>query len=236
MTTKIRRIVRQLSLPQTVLVAALFAAGATSGWFQYLDRSPVLDKHVPGTSAWGQQVAVAALACVLFGYARWRHLRRFGRGSGRLWLLAPLGKPAARRAARLVPGALRGKSGFARALLVLPPAGLFFYCFWRAGLQVTGGLDPDSTVNAWGGPTYLGAMACHYLDCCVLIAAAAWLLDQILPPDPANARPNSNAPAGSAPVSATPEAAASEVIAGDDVTPTASINRPAPGDLPQAPR
>jgi hypothetical protein len=201
MATKIRRIVRQMSLPLTVLVAALFAAGVISGWFQYLDRSPVLGKHAPGTSAWWQHVAVAVLAGVLFGYARWRHLRRFGRGSGRLWLLAPLGKPAARRAARMVPGALRGRRGFARALVALPPAGLFCYGFWRAGLQVTGGLDPNSTVNAWGGPTYLGAMACHYLDACVLMAAAAWLLDRILLPDPANARPNSNAPAGSTPVS-----------------------------------
>src|ERR1017187_9412074 len=218
MTTKIRRIVRQLSLPLTVLAAALFAAGVIYGWLQYLDRSPVLEKHIPGTSAW------------------WQQLRRFGRDSGRLWLLAPLGKPAARRAARMVPGALRGQSGFARALVALPPAGLFFYCFWRAGIQVTGGLDPNSTVNAWGGPTYLGAMACHYLDCCVLMTASAWLLDRILLPDPASARANSNAPAGSAPVSATPRPLPTEVTAGADVTPAATINRPAPGDRTQAPR
>ena len=236
MTTKIRRIVRQLSLPLTVLAAALFAAGVIYGWLQYLDRSPVLEKHIPGTSAWWQQLAMAVLACAAFGYARWRHLRRFGRDSGRLWLLAPLGKPAARRAARMVPGALRGQSGFARALVALPPAGLFFYCFWRAGLQVTGGLDPNSTVNAWGGPTYLGAMACHYLDCCVLMTASAWLLDRILLPDPASARANSNAPAGSAPVSATPRPLPTEVTAGADVTPAATINRPAPGDRTQAPR
>ncbi|MGI8451750.1 MAG: hypothetical protein ACR2MP_32095 [Streptosporangiaceae bacterium] len=162
-----------------------------SGWFQYLHRSPILEKQVPGTSAWWQHLAVAVLACVLLGYARWRHLRRSGHGSGRLWLLAPLGKPAARRAARTVLGALRGQSGFARPLLALLPAGLFLYCFWRAGLQVTSGLDPNSTVNAWGGPTYLGAMACHYLDCCVLMASAAWLLDHILLPDPASATANS---------------------------------------------
>jgi hypothetical protein len=108
----------------------------------------------------------------------------------------------------MVPGALRGHPGFAHTLVALPPAGLFLYCFWRAGIQITAGLDPNSTVNAWGGPTYLGAMACHYLDCCVLMAAAAWLLDRILLPDPANATANSNAPAGSTPVSATPKAAA----------------------------
>ncbi len=207
MTIKIRRTVRQLSLPLTVLVAALFAAGMISGWFQYLHRSPVLDEHVPGTSAWWQHLAVAVLACGLLGYARWRQVRRFGHDRGRLRLLTPLGKPAARRAAWTVSGALRGQSGLARPLVALLPAGLFVYCFWRAGLQITGGLDPNFTVNAWGGPTYLGAMACHYLDCCVLMAAAAWLLDHILLPGPASRTAHSNAPAGSATVSIAPASA-----------------------------
>ena len=177
MPTKTRRAVSQLSLPLTVLAIALFAAGVLAGWLHYLDRSGVRERHVPGTSAWWQQLVVAVLAGAAFGYARWRRWRRVGQEPGRLLLLAPLGKPAARRVGRTALGA-RG-----RALLALPPAGLFCYCFWRAGLQVTSGLDPNSTVNAWGGPTYLGAMACHYLDCCVLISVAALLLNRILVPD-----------------------------------------------------
>ena len=55
-------------------------------------------------------------------------------------------------------------------------------CASRIGEQVTGGLDPNFTVNAWGGPTYLGAMACHYLDAALMIAVSAWLLNMILPP------------------------------------------------------
>jgi len=66
-------------------------------------------------------------------------------------------------------------------LLALPAAALFLFCFWRAGVQVTGGLDPNFTVNAWGGPSYAGAMACHYLDLFLLAASAAWLTDRILP-------------------------------------------------------
>jgi len=58
---------------------------------------------------------------------------------------------------------------------------LFLFCFWRAGVQVTAGLDPNFTVNAWGGPSYAGAMACHYLDLFLLAAGAAWLMDRILP-------------------------------------------------------
>ena len=47
------------------------------------------------------------------------------------------------------------------------------------------GLDPDFTANAWG-PTYLGAMACHYLDIALVVGVSGWLLDKILPrlPDP----------------------------------------------------
>jgi hypothetical protein len=46
--------------------------------------------------------------------------------------------------------------------------------------QLTGGLDPNFTVNAWGGPSYAGAMACHYLDLFLLAVGAAWLIDRIL--------------------------------------------------------
>ncbi len=84
-----------------------------------------------------------------------------------------------------------------RILLALLPAALFLYGFYRAGMQVTGGLDPNFTVNAWGGPSYPGAMACHYLDLFALMAAAAWLLDKILLPDPAGSRsPGDRSPGG----------------------------------------
>jgi hypothetical protein len=62
------------------------------------------------------------------------------------------------------------------------------YGFWRIGEQITAGLDPNFTVNAWGGPTYLGAMACHYLDGGLIIAACAWLLNWILLPASTDAR------------------------------------------------
>jgi hypothetical protein len=181
MTTRIRRVVGQLSAPLVILAAALFAAGVVSGLVSYLGRSPVRERFVPGASAWWQQLAVAVVACAGFGYGRWRHQRRYGRRSGRLWLLAPLGKPAARRVTRTL-AALGGPSGLGRVLLGVLPAAVFLYFFYRDGVQVTGGLDPNFTVNAWGGPTYIGAMACHYLDGLVLMGAAAWLLGRILLP------------------------------------------------------
>ena len=178
MTHTSRRVLRQMSLPLTALAAAVFAGGVGAGLISYLDRSPVREKFVPGSSAWWQHLGVALVAVGLIALGQWRHRRRFGPRSGRLWLLAPLGKSAARRVARTASGAP------GRLLLALLPALLFGYGFWRAGEQVIGGLDPDFTVNAWGGPTYLGAMACHYLDLFLLMAAAATLINTLLLPAP----------------------------------------------------
>jgi hypothetical protein len=179
MTDTSRRVLRQMSLPLTALAAAAFAGGVVAGLISYLDRAPAREAFVPGASAWWQHLGVAAVALALLALGQWRHRRRFGPRSGRLWLLAPLGKSAARRVARTVTGAP------GRVLLALLPALLFGYCCWRAGEQVIGGLDPNFTVNAWGGPTYPGAMACHYLDLLLLMAATASLIDKLLLPDPA---------------------------------------------------
>jgi len=169
---------RQISPFLSASAAGLTAVGVATGLARYLDRSPIREAHVPGTSAWGQQLAVAAVACALYGVARWRHDRRFGRRSGRLLLLAPLGRSAA---SRLMAAARRLSW---RSAAALAPLAMIAYCCWRVGEQVTAGLDPNFTANAWGGPTYLGAMACHYLDIALIIAACGWLLDKILPRSP----------------------------------------------------
>jgi hypothetical protein len=168
-------VTRQISPLLTVSAAGVTAVGIASGFIRYLDRSPIRESSAPGASAWGQQLAVAAVACALYGVARWRHRRRFGRGSGRPLLLAPLGRNAA---ARLTAAARQASWRIAAAIPLLAVIG---YCCWRVGEQVTAGLDPNFTANAWGGPTYLGAMACHYLDAALLVAASGWLLDKILP-------------------------------------------------------
>lgn len=185
---------RRLSPSLVVLVVTLFAAGTATGWVAYLHRSAVRQAHVPGTAAWPQHAVVAAIAGLAFGIAWWR-TRRAGR---RLWLLAPLGRSAARRVAALGRGALSGPAGFGRTVIAVPLGLLFLYGFFRSGMQVIGGLDPNATVNAWGGPGYAGAMACHYLDAVVIMAAAAWLLDHVLPAASAHAdrRPGGFRPAG----------------------------------------
>lgn len=173
----ISRITRQISPLLFASAAGLAAAGIATGFVRYLHRSPITQTHLPGTSAWAQQLIAAAVACALYGVARWRHDRRFGRGSG-LLLLAPLGRSAASR----LMATMRQASW--RSAAALPPLAVIGYSFWRVGEQVTGGLDPNFTANAWGGPTYLGAMACHYLDAALIIAVSAWLLDKLLLPAP----------------------------------------------------
>ena len=172
----ISRITRQISPQLSVSAAGLAAVGMVTGVIEYLHRSPIREAHVPGTSAWAQHLIAATVACALYGVARWRHGRRFGRGSGRLLLLAPLGRNAASRLMATMPQVSW------RSAAALPPLAAIGFSVWRIGEQVAGGLDPNFTVNAWGGPTYLGAMACHYLDAALIIAVSAWLLDKILPP------------------------------------------------------
>ena len=174
-SSQIPPVTRQISGLLTVSAAGVTAVGIASGFIRYLDRSPIRDATAPGASACGQQLAVAAVACALYGVARWRHGRRFGRGSRRPLLLAPLGRNAA---ARLTAAARQASWRIAAAI---PLLALIGYCCWRVGEQVTAGLDPNFTANAWGGPTYLGAMACHYLDIALIVAASGWLLDKILP-------------------------------------------------------
>jgi len=169
------QVTHQVSATMCALAASAAVAGIATGLATYLHRSPVTEAHVPGTSAWVQHVIVAAVAGALYGTARWRHNRRFGRGTGRLLLLAPLGRSAASRLAATM------RQVTWRSAAALPLLTLIAYNFWRAGDQVTGGLDPNFTVNAWGGPTYAGAMACHYLDGALMIAVSAWLLDRVLP-------------------------------------------------------
>jgi len=170
----------QLSGPLTALAGSAFVSGVTSGLLEFLQRSPVRQVHVAGTAAWGQHAALAVATIVILSVACARHRQRFGPRSGRLWLLAPLGRHAALRVARALGfGGEAARPG--RVLLALPAAALLLFCFWRAGVQVTGGLDPNFTVDAWGGPSYAGAMACHYLDLFLLASGAAWLMDRILP-------------------------------------------------------
>ena len=68
------------------------------------------------------------------------------------------------------------------ALLIL----VLLYASYRMGAQIAAGVDPNFTVNAWGGPTYAGALLAHWMDCIVGFYAAAFLMDRLLVPATGN--------------------------------------------------
>ncbi|WP_227997831.1 hypothetical protein [Nocardia australiensis] len=167
---------RKLSRSLVIIATTSLTAGVVSGGVRYLNRSPHHEPHYEGTAAWWPHVVLFALTVAAIVV-----LRRRGIHPGSL-LLAPLGTTAARRLAHTLRSACRHPSAVARLLIGILPMAMLVYGPYRSGMQILGGLDPNFTVNAWGGPTYLGAMACHYLDGALLMAVAAGLLNLLLLP------------------------------------------------------
>ncbi|MFC9438290.1 hypothetical protein [Nocardia sp. NPDC057030] len=167
-----------LSRPLLVLAAASLTAGIVTGGLSYLDRSPERENHVDGTAAWEVHAVLLAVTIALTLAV----LRRRGAAAFVTMVLSPLSATAAQRLARTFRSILNHPTALLRLLLGFVPIALLIYSPFRIGMQILGGLDPNFTANAWGGPTYLGAMACHYLDGALLMAAAAFLLDRLLLP------------------------------------------------------
>lgn len=168
----------RLSRPLVAITATSLVAGLISGGVTYLNRSPHLATHVDGTAAWAAHIVVFMLA----GGVTMVVLRRRPAPTGRLSLLAPLGTTAASRLAHTVHAARHHPTAVLRLLIGILPMAMLVFGPYRIGVQVLAGLDPNFTVNAWGGPSYLGAMACHYLDGGLLMAASAGLLNLLLLP------------------------------------------------------
>ncbi|WP_157734094.1 MULTISPECIES: hypothetical protein [Frankia] len=162
-----------------------FSAGVVSGYLTYQHRSSVRAEHSAGTAAWGPHLAVLILAGVLATGSWLRRRRPSTEWRARGALPAPLGRPAARRITLTALAVRRRPAELWRLAVLAASAVVLLYLCWRAGLQVLGGLDPNFTANAWGGPSYAGAMACHYLDLAVIGAVVAGLLDRALLPVPA---------------------------------------------------
>lgn len=165
----------QLSGPLVTGVAAMFVFGIVVGGVTYLQRSPEPKAHVDGTAAWLPHLVAFVLSFVVVGFL----LRRRRAHPGGLLFLAPV---AAQRLRRTVTSVFRHPTALLRLLIGIVPLAMLVYLPFRIGVQILAGLDPNFTVNAWGGPSYLGAMACHYLDAALLMAAAAGLLNLLLLP------------------------------------------------------
>lgn len=152
----------------TVLASALlFAVGVILGVLVWLSADPARVTEVPRTAEWPQFIALSGLSAVATVIAVLR------RGPG--ILLTPFRRRAAARLGLTMrEGAIARR--VAAGLLVLVDA----YLLLRCGLQVTAGLDPDFTTNAWGGPSYLGAMYCHFLAGLLIATVSFGVLGRLL--------------------------------------------------------
>ena len=167
----------RLRLSRPAVTAAILAAGVglASGVARYLARSDEIEAQVPGTEAWIPHLVVLAVVTVWFGVAS----RRSPLG-GKV-MFAPLGRPIAARIDATFRAGIRPLN-LVRCLAVALLLFLELFMAWRIGKQVFAGLDPNFVRNAWGGPTYLGAMACHYLDGALLYPVCHVLLRWVTVP------------------------------------------------------
>jgi hypothetical protein len=166
----------------------LFLLGLAKGATAYRHRSTVPEPHAVGTNAITIQVLLAIAAVAVVAAVELRRSRLAG-GRGPSPWTAPFSAAAIARLGRTFRFA-RGLSlpNVARALLTVPLLLVLAYVPFRLGTQIIGGFDPNATVNAWGGPTYLGALLAHWLDGLVGFYAAAFLLGWVLLPPPATGK------------------------------------------------
>jgi hypothetical protein len=163
-------------------VLALFLIGIAEGTVEYARRSHVIKTHAPGTNAITIHVALAiALAATVISVQVWRSRHPARRGHSP-WA-APFSASALARLGRTIRSAGNGSpQNILRALTMI--ALLVVQAYWplMMGQHLTADLDPNHTVNAWGGPSYLGAVLAHWLDGIIAFYAIGFLPSRILLP------------------------------------------------------
>ena len=167
---------------------ALFLTGIAEGAGEYARRSPAIAKHIAGSNAITVHVALALAAAAAVVGIQARRARRPAQPGRSPWA-APFSANALKRLGRTIRFAA-GPSlpNLARVIATVAVVLALAFEPFRMGAQVTGGLDPNATVNAWGGPTYVGALLAHWLDCLAGFYAAAFLLSRLALPAAAGSR------------------------------------------------
>lgn len=165
--------------------AALFLIGMAEGVVEYATRSPVIARRVRGTNAVTIHVLLAiATAAAVISIQAWRARHPARRGP------SPWTAPFSANALHRLSETFRFAQGLSPqnlvgAMATVLLAAVVLYTPFRMGAQITGGLDANATINAWGGPSYLGALLAHWLDGLILFYLAAFVLSHILLPAPA---------------------------------------------------
>ena len=169
---------RYVSKTTVLICVLLFVVGVVVGTISYLERSPVVEERVAGTNAVTAHVVLALVALGLIaGLPRHRLAQK---APYPIWA-APFSQSGLDRFKEtMLIGSGLSAADISRAVVTGLLSIFLLYNFFRAGVQVIGGFDPNFTVNAWGGPSYLGALVAHYLDAAYLFYVEAFLLNLAL--------------------------------------------------------
>ena len=161
----------RVSRPGVLVLALSFAAGVATGgllWQQARDEAPLQKTGVATANI--AHIVVALMAGVVM-FTNRRRLAPF--------LVTPFTDAWWRSmgaSLRWSPHTLRRLRGIGVRVVLL---GAVLYCPYRAGIQVLAGLNRNWTLNAWGGPSYIGAIAAHWMDSILLFYGLTALLSAL---------------------------------------------------------
>lgn len=164
----------------TITCGVLFLLGVVTGKMIYDQRSPNIIQHIAGTNAITLHFILAGiLAGAIIASLVLR--RKLGGSQPYPVWIAPFTKQALARFKRTI--LLRdgiSAINILRLIFSILITMLSLYYFFRAGVQVLAAADPNFTINAWGGPSRLGASLAHWLDAVILFYIQALVLHAIL--------------------------------------------------------
>lgn len=156
--------------------AFIFAAGLGFGYVLYLHRPTTLKPNIPANNAIAIHLAIAAcalLAVTIIQLYRWR------KQLPNIWA-APFSDHAFQRLkATFCPRPFTLLS-IPRAIVCVPLLIVMLFTPFRIAAQIGDARDPSLPLNAWGGPSYIGASLAHGMDLLIFLYVAAFILSVVM--------------------------------------------------------
>ncbi|HIW90426.1 MAG TPA: hypothetical protein H9870_01995 [Candidatus Corynebacterium avicola] len=147
-----------------LLTAVALIAGLVLG-FVVADGNSTAPVHNPSGNAIGIHVALGVVLVAVAGFVTWRT------GSLR-WLGAPWSRTTGQRFRYTFAQSRTSPLIVQRAVGAVLVVAFCLYLVMRVGMQFGYSTDPEMYVNAWGGPTVVGAFLAHLVDAVLMFGAA----------------------------------------------------------------
>lgn len=165
----------RLSITLTALVAVASGAGLTLGALVAVSSASKVVEHRPQDNAVLPHVLVGlvVLGFIVGGTIATRSIR---------WVWWPISASVGERYGRTFRSASTSVSRLLRLVGASIALGFIVLLLFRMGFQATAVMEPSFRVNAWGGPSALGAFAAHGADALVCLALACCVLHKVLLP------------------------------------------------------